>query len=74
MSESLRNSGRIWVPKSRETAEKIRKKEIKPSDVPEEERDYYLEKEDYVNMSQIIQSNARFVNFKENSENSKSQL
>ena len=44
MSESLRNSGRIWVPKSRETAEKIRKKEIKPSDVPEEERDYYLER------------------------------
>ena len=38
MSESLRNDGRIWVPKSRETAEKIRKKEIKPSDVPEEER------------------------------------
>lgn len=44
MSESLRNSGRIWVPKSRETAEKIRKKEIKAADVPEEERDYYLER------------------------------
>ncbi len=44
MSESLRNDGRIWVPKSRETAEKIRKKQMSPNDVPEEERDYYLER------------------------------
>lgn len=44
MSESLRNDGRIWVPKSREIAEKLRKREINPSDVAEEDRDYYLER------------------------------
>ena len=44
MSESLRNDGRIWVPKSREVAEKIRKGEMKPSDVAENDRDYYLER------------------------------
>lgn len=44
MSESLRNDGRIWVPKKKEDVEKIRKKEIKPSDIPEENRDYYLER------------------------------
>ena len=44
MSESLRNDGRVWVPKSKEVAEKLRRKEIKPSDVPDEERDYYLER------------------------------
>lgn len=44
MSESLRNDGRVWVPKSAETAAKLRKGEIKPSQVPEEERDYYLER------------------------------
>ncbi len=44
MSESLRNDGRIWVPKKKEDAEKIRKKEIRPRDIPEEDRDYYLER------------------------------
>lgn len=44
MSESLRNDGRIWVPKSKETAEKLRKKQIKASDVAEDDRDYYLER------------------------------
>src|SRR5690606_35061000 len=44
MSESLRNDGRVWAPKSRETAEKIRKGQLKPSDVPEDDRDYYLER------------------------------
>jgi len=44
MSESLRNDGRIWVPKSPETAEKIRKGELSGNDVPEDERDYYLER------------------------------
>lgn len=44
MSESLRNDGRIWVPKKKEDVEKIRKKLLKPSDVPENERDYYLER------------------------------
>jgi len=44
MSESLRNDGRIWVPKKKEDVEKIRSKQIKPSDIPEEDRDYYLER------------------------------
>ncbi|MFC4871269.1 fumarate reductase/succinate dehydrogenase flavoprotein subunit [Negadavirga shengliensis] len=43
MSESLRNDGRVWVPKTKEIAEKLRKKEIKPQDIKEEDRDYYLE-------------------------------
>ncbi len=44
MSESLRNDGRVWVPKSKETAKKIRDGELEPNAVPEEERDYYLER------------------------------
>jgi succinate dehydrogenase / fumarate reductase, flavoprotein subunit len=44
MSESLRNDGRIWVPKSREAAEKIRRKQISPNDVAEDDRDYFLER------------------------------
>jgi succinate dehydrogenase / fumarate reductase, flavoprotein subunit len=44
MSESLRNDGRIWVPKKLEDAKKLRKKELKPSDIKEEDRDYYLER------------------------------
>ena len=44
MSESLRNDGRIWVPKKLEDAKKLQKGEIKGSDIPEEDRDYYLER------------------------------
>ncbi len=44
MSESLRNDGRIWVPKKLEDAVKLQKGEIKGSDIPEEDRDYYLER------------------------------
>ena len=44
MSESLRNDGRIWVPKKKEDAEKIRKGELKPTQIKEEDRDYYLER------------------------------
>ena len=44
MSESLRNDGRIWVPKKKEDVEKLRAKKIKPSQIPEEDRDYYLER------------------------------
>ena len=44
MSESLRNDGRIWVPAKKEDAEKIRKGELKANDIPEEKRDYYLER------------------------------
>ncbi len=44
MSESLRNDGKIWTPKKLEDVEKLRKKQIKPSQIPEEDRDYYLER------------------------------
>ena len=44
MSESLRNDGRIWVPKEKEDAEKIRAGKLKPTGLPEEKRDYYLER------------------------------
>ena len=44
MSESLRNDGRIWVPKKKDDVEKIRKGELRPIDIPEEDRDYYLER------------------------------
>ncbi|MDP0490014.1 MAG: fumarate reductase/succinate dehydrogenase flavoprotein subunit [Verrucomicrobiota bacterium JB023] len=44
MSESLRNDGRIWVPKKKEDAEAIRKGEKVASDIPDEDRDYYLER------------------------------
>jgi len=44
MSESLRNDGRIWVPKSKEVAEKLRNKQIHPDAVAEEDRDYILER------------------------------
>lgn len=44
MSESLRNDGRVWVPKTREDAKAIREGRKKPEDIKEEDRDYYLER------------------------------
>ena len=44
MSESLRNDGRVWVPKKLEDAKKLQKGEIGPNDIPEEDRDFYLER------------------------------
>ena len=44
MSESLRNDGRVWVPKTKEDAEKIRKGQLKPTDLTEDQRDYFLER------------------------------
>jgi succinate dehydrogenase / fumarate reductase flavoprotein subunit len=44
MSESLRNDGRIWVPAKKEDAEAIRAGKLKPTEIPEEDRDYYLER------------------------------
>ncbi|UPL50122.1 fumarate reductase/succinate dehydrogenase flavoprotein subunit [Hymenobacter sublimis] len=44
MSESLRNDGRVWVPASKETAERLRAGQIRVSDIPEDERDYFLER------------------------------
>ena len=44
MSESLRNDGRIWVPKKKEDAEAIRAGKKKPTEIPDEDRDFYLER------------------------------
>ncbi|MCM4155149.1 fumarate reductase/succinate dehydrogenase flavoprotein subunit [Gramella sp. AN32] len=44
MSESLRNDGRIWVPKNIEDAKAIREGKKKPTELSEDERDYYLER------------------------------
>ena len=44
MSESLRNDGRIWVPKSLEDAKLIRERKIKPTQLTEDQRDYFLER------------------------------
>ena len=44
MSESLRNDGRIWVPKEKSDAELIRNGKLSPVNLPEEKRDYYLER------------------------------
>ena len=44
MSESLRNDGRIWVPKNIEDVKKIRSGNLKPTEISEENRDYYLER------------------------------
>lgn len=44
MSESLRNDGRIWVPKKLEDAKALQAGKKKPTDIPEEDRDYYLER------------------------------
>lgn len=44
MSESLRNDGRIWVPAKIEDAKAIQQGKLKPNDIAEENRDYYLER------------------------------
>ncbi len=44
MSESLRNDGRIWVPKEKSDAKLIREGKLSPIDLPENKRDYYLER------------------------------
>ena len=44
MSESLRNDGRVWVPKDKAVSEKIQGGQMRPRDVAEDDRDYYLER------------------------------
>ncbi|AIZ63500.1 succinate dehydrogenase [Hymenobacter sp. DG25B] len=44
MSESLRNDGRVWVPKTVEMAQRLRAGQIRVQDIPEGERDYFLER------------------------------
>ena len=44
MSESLRNDGRIWVPKRIEDAKKLQAGTMKPTEIPDDQRDFYLER------------------------------
>ncbi len=44
MSESLRNDGRVWVPKKKEDAQAIQQRKLKGVDIKEEDRDYFLER------------------------------
>ncbi len=44
MSESLRNDGRIWVPKKKEDAKEVQQGKLNPTEIKEEDRDYYLER------------------------------
>ncbi|MEQ8927016.1 MAG: fumarate reductase/succinate dehydrogenase flavoprotein subunit [Fulvivirga sp.] len=64
MSESLRNDGRVWVPKTKEDAEKIRKGQLKPTDLPEDKRDYYLERK-YPSFGNLVPRDVASRNAKE---------
>ena len=64
MSESLRNDGRVWVPKSPSISEKIRNGELQPSNVPESERDYYLERK-YPSFGNLVPRDVASRNSKE---------
>ena len=54
MSESLRNDGRVWVPKDAAVSEKLRNKEIRPRDVAESDRDYFLERLKLSRLAKIL--------------------
>lgn len=64
MSESLRNDGRVWVPKTREMAAKLRRGEIKAVDIKEEDRDYYLERK-YPSFGNLVPRDVASRNAKE---------
>jgi succinate dehydrogenase / fumarate reductase, flavoprotein subunit len=64
MSESLRNDGRVWVPKTREMAARLRKGEIKASDIKEEDRDYFLERK-YPSFGNLVPRDVASRNAKE---------
>lgn len=64
MSESLRNDGRVWVPATKEMAEKLRKGEIKANDIKEEERDYFLERK-YPSFGNLVPRDVASRNAKE---------
>jgi succinate dehydrogenase / fumarate reductase flavoprotein subunit len=64
MSESLRNDGRVWVPKTVETAEKLRKGQIKASEIKEEDRDYFLERK-YPSFGNLVPRDVASRNAKE---------
>jgi succinate dehydrogenase / fumarate reductase flavoprotein subunit len=64
MSESLRNDGRVWVPKTVETSEKLRKKQITPADIKEDDRDYFLERK-YPSFGNLVPRDVASRNAKE---------
>ncbi len=64
MSESLRNDGRVWVPKTVELAQKLRKGEIKISEIKEADRDYYLERK-YPSFGNLVPRDVASRNAKE---------
>lgn len=64
MSESLRNDGRVWVPKTVETAEKLRKGQIKAAEIKEEDRDYFLERK-YPSFGNLVPRDVASRNAKE---------
>jgi succinate dehydrogenase / fumarate reductase flavoprotein subunit len=64
MSESLRNDGRVWAPKTVEVAEKLRKKEITAAQVKEDDRDYFLERK-YPSFGNLVPRDVASRNAKE---------
>ncbi|MGO3163032.1 MAG: succinate dehydrogenase (quinone) flavoprotein subunit, partial [Sphingobacteriaceae bacterium] len=64
MSESLRNDGRVWVPKTIELAEKLRQGQLKPGDIKEDDRDYYLERK-YPSFGNLVPRDVASRNAKE---------
>jgi succinate dehydrogenase / fumarate reductase flavoprotein subunit len=64
MSESLRNDGRVWVPATKEIAERLRKGEVKASDINEIERDYFLERK-YPSFGNLVPRDVASRNAKE---------
>ncbi|PVH24921.1 fumarate reductase/succinate dehydrogenase flavoprotein subunit [Sphingobacterium corticibacter] len=64
MSESLRNDGRVWVPKTKEVAAKLRKGELHPADIKEDDRDYFLERK-YPSFGNLVPRDVASRNAKE---------
>jgi succinate dehydrogenase / fumarate reductase flavoprotein subunit len=64
MSESLRNDGRVWAPKTVEIAEKMRRGELKAEQIREEDRDYYLERK-YPSFGNLVPRDVASRNAKE---------
>jgi succinate dehydrogenase / fumarate reductase flavoprotein subunit len=70
MSESLRNDGRVWAPKSVEVAQKLQKGQIKASEVKEDDRDYFLERK-YPAFGNLVPRDVASRNAKEMSDEGK---
>ncbi|MGV8877865.1 MAG: fumarate reductase/succinate dehydrogenase flavoprotein subunit [Sphingobacteriaceae bacterium] len=64
MSESLRNDGRVWAPKTVELASRMRKGEVKAAQVKEDDRDYYLERK-YPSFGNLVPRDVASRNAKE---------